>query len=45
MDELLYIVAFVVAIIGAFSFLNYGKKKQVKFARIKNEQNSTRKKD
>ncbi|UYG98075.1 hypothetical protein [Cytobacillus firmus] len=45
MDELLYIIAFVVAIIGAFTFLNYGKSKQMKFARILGKQGIRRKKE
>jgi hypothetical protein len=33
-DELLYIIAFIAAIIGAFSFLKYGRSKQLKAAWI-----------
>lgn len=38
MDELLYIVAFVIAIIGTFGFLRYGKSKKMEFARIQRKQ-------
>ncbi|MFZ3579085.1 hypothetical protein [Virgibacillus sp. DJP39] len=39
MDELLYVIAFVIAVIGAFGFLRYGKSKKVEFARILRKQN------
>ncbi|MFD2216550.1 hypothetical protein [Metabacillus endolithicus] len=45
MDELLYIIALVVAIGGAFTFFNYGKSKKIGFARIMRKQDIRKKKE
>lgn len=38
MDELLYVIAFVIAIIGTFGFFRYGKSKKMEFARNRRKQ-------